>query len=146
MRNKIMTVAGEFDVEMTYKPSPDDEILLKLSDAVNRFFLTYVPRNFNPDTGDIMEIVDNIISQVKADNDIGKALKQTFPTTDMFELDEVIAHLTLDSRKEPAQKLIFSLLEKELEKQLFDSLRVGGGAAQRLTLSLQKKIVDFQSF
>lgn len=93
-----------------------------------------------------MEIVDNIISQVKADNDIGKALKQTFPTTDMFELDEVIAHLTLDSRKEPAQKLIFSLLEKELEKQLFDSLRVGGGAAQRLTLSLQKKIVDFQSF
>ena len=75
MRNKIMTVAGEFDVEMTYKPSPDDEILLKLSDAVNRFFLPYVPRNFNPDTGDIMEIVDNIISQVKADNDIGKALK-----------------------------------------------------------------------
>lgn len=146
MKNKIMTVVGKFDVEMTYKPSPDDSILLKLADAVNRFFLPYVPRNFNPDTGDIMEIVDNIISQVKADNDIGKALKQTFPTIDMFELDEVITHLTLDSRKEPAQKLIFSLLEKELEKQLFDSLRVGGGAAQRLTLSLKKKVIDFQSF
>lgn len=40
MKSKIITVVGKFDVEMTYKPSPDDSILLKLADAVNRFFYT----------------------------------------------------------------------------------------------------------
>ena len=54
MKSKIITVVGKFDVEMTYKPSPDDSILLKLADAVNRFFIPYLPREFDPDTGDIM--------------------------------------------------------------------------------------------
>lgn len=134
---------------MTYKPSPDDSILLKLADAVNRFFIPYLPREFDPDTGDIMEIVENVISQVQKNNDLDKALLQIFPSTEPFERNEIVANLTLttlEGRKEVTQKLIFSLIEKELEKKLFESQTVGNGSAQRLQLSLKKKVIEFQSF
>lgn len=150
MKSKIITVVGKFDVEMTYKPSPDDSILLKLADAVNRFFIPYLPREFDPDTGDIMEIVENVISQVQKNNDLDKALLQIFPSTEPFERNEIVANLTLttlEGRKEVTQKLIFSLIEKELEKKLFESQTVGNGSAQRLQLSLKKKVIEFhQSF
>lgn len=149
MKSKIITVVGKFDVEMTYKPSPDDSILLKLADAVNRFFIPYLPREFDPDTGDIMEIVENVISQVQKNNDLDKALLQIFPSTEPFERNEIVANLTLttlEGRKEVTQKLIFSLIEKELEKKLFESQTVGHGSAQRLQLSLKKKVIEFQSF
>ncbi len=149
MKSKIITVVGKFDVEMTYKPSPDDSILLKLANAVNRFFIPYLPREFDPDTGDIMEIVENVISQVQKNNDLDKALLQIFPSTEPFERNEIVANLTLTTlevRKEVTQKLIFSLIEKELEKKLFESQTVGNGSAQRLQLSLKKKVIEFQSF
>lgn len=149
MKSKIITVVGKFDVEMTYKPSPDDSILLKLANAVNRFFIPYLPREFDPDTGDIMEIVENVISQVQKNNDLDNALIQIFPSTEPFERNEVVANLTLTTlevRKEVTQKLIFSLIEKELEKKLFESQTVGNGSAQRLQLSLKKKVIEFQSF
>lgn len=149
MKSKILTVVGKFDVEMTYKPSPDDSILLKLANAVNRFFIPYLPREFDPDTGDIMEIVENVISQVQKNNDLDNALLQIFPSTEPFERNEVVANLTLTTlevRKEVTQKLIFSLIEKELEKKLFESQTVGNGSAQRLQLSLKKKVIEFQSF
>ncbi len=149
MKSKIITVVGKFDVEMTYKPSPDDSILLKLADAVNRFFIPYLPREFDPDTGDIMEIVENVISQVQKNNDLDKALLQIFPSTEPFERNEIVANLTLttlEGRKEVTQKLIFSLIEKELEKKLFESQTVGNGSAPRLQLSLKKKVIEFQSF
>lgn len=149
MKSKIITVVGKFDVEMTYKPSPDDSILLKLANAVNRFFIPYLPREFDPDTGDIMEIVENVISQVQKNNDLDNALLQIFPSTEPFERNEVVANLTLTTlevRKEVTQKLIFSLIEKELEKKLFESQTVGNGSAQRLQLSLKKKVIEFQSF
>lgn len=149
MKSKIITVVGKFDVEMTYKPSPDDSILLKLANAVNRFFIPYLPRKFDPDTCDIMEIVENVISQVQKNNDLDKALLQIFPSTEPFECNEIVANLTLTTlevRKEVTQKLIFSLIEKELEKKLFESQTVGNGSAQRLQLSLKKKVIEFQSF
>lgn len=149
MKSKIIIVVGKFDVEMTYKPSPDDSILLKLANAVNRFFIPYLPREFDPDTGDIMEIVENVISQVQKNNDLDNALLQIFPSTEPFERNEVVANLTLTTlevRKEVTQKLIFSLIEKELEKKLFESQTVGNGSAQRLQLSLKKKVIEFQSF
>lgn len=149
MKSKTITVVGKFDVEMTYKPSPDDSILLKLANAVNRFFIPYLPREFDPDTGDIMEIVENVISQVQKNNDLDNALLQIFPSTEPFERNEVVANLTLTTlevRKEVTQKLIFSLIEKELEKKLFESQTVGNGSAQRLQLSLKKKVIEFQSF
>lgn len=106
------------------------------------FFIPYLPREFDPDTGDIMEIVENVISQVQKNNDLDKALLQIFPSTEPFERNEIVANLTLTTlevRKEVTQKLIFSLIEKELEKKLFESQTVGNGSAPRLQLSLKRR-------
>lgn len=43
-------------------------------------------------------------------------------------------------------RVLEKMSEAELEKKLFDSLRVRGGSAPRLTLSLKDRKIEFQSF
>lgn len=43
-------------------------------------------------------------------------------------------------------RVLEKMSEAELEKKLFDSLRVNDGSAPRLTLALKDRKIEFQSF
>jgi len=101
MNNKIMTILGEVTVVMSYKPSSDDVILLKLTEAFNDFALRFIPNDFNAKDP---SMVDAVVFSIMAE------------------------------------------YEGELEDILFKSLTVGCGSAQRLTLSLKNRKIEFQSF
>ena len=92
MKNEIMTVLGKFKVFMSYKPSEDDEILLRMTACINNKALPLLAEGF--DKNDALDLLD----------------------------------------------------EGELEKALFDSTRAGGGAAERLSLSLKKKEIQLTSW
>lgn len=100
INNKIMTILGEVTVVMSYKPSSDDVILLKLTEAFNDFALRFIPNDFNSKDPSTVDAVFSIMAEY----------------------------------------------EGELEDILFKSLTVGGGSAQRLTLSLKNRKIEFQSF
>lgn len=92
MNSKLETILGTFKVIMTYKPSADDDILLKMTNCINKSALPIITEGFSPD--EAIQLID----------------------------------------------------EFQLEKDLFDSIRVNGGSAERLTLSLKEKVIAFQSF
>ena len=92
MKHEIMTVLGKFKVFMSYSPSDDDDILLKMTACINDKALSLLQEGF--DTKDTLDLLD----------------------------------------------------EGELEKALFDSTRAGGGAAERLSLSLKKKEIQLTSW
>ena len=92
MKHKIMTILGEFNVFMSYKPSVDDNILLNMTECINSKALPLLQEGF--DAKDALDLLD----------------------------------------------------EGELEELLFDATRAGGGAAERLSLSLKKKEIQLTSW
>lgn len=56
------------------------------------------------------------------------------------------AALPIISQGHTPEECLKLLDEFELEKKLFASLQEGRGSAQRLTLSLKEKKIEFQSF
>ena len=92
MKHRISTILGSFEVWMSYQPSADDEVLLRLTNCINETSLPLISQGNTPE--ECLQLLD----------------------------------------------------EFDLEKKLFASLQEGRGSAQRLTLSLKEKKIEFQSF
>ena len=139
MKNKIMTVVGSFEVEVPYRISSEERTLMQITDAINKFFLPYLGASSNRED----DLLDIVTKKITLQGNLTGFLTQNFSIT-AFEADEVAAHIRYDNDWVIAQKLLLPVVQNTLETKLFDSLRVGGGSAPRLTLDLKERKIEIE--
>ena len=122
MKYIITTIVGDFDVHLSYRPSEDDTILNRLTNAINQF---------------AMNTITEIEEEKKKTEKKTKKKAKADTKTDLEE-----------EKKELLKEVISRMKTREgdVEKALYESTRAPGGAGKRLEFSFFRREIVFTQF